>query len=420
MSRIVITSFGSYGDVNPYLGLALALRARGHEPVLATSPFYRAYVEAEGIAFRSVGPDVNPNDRELLARVMDVHRGTEFLVRDLLMPGLREAYNDLAAAAEDADLLITHPITFAGPILAQERGLRWASTVLAPISFFSPNDLPVVPPAPWLKSIEHIPLAADAFVYLTKAASRPWTKAVNTLRAELGLDRGEHPIFEGQHSPHLVLALFSKLLSAPQRDWPANVRITGAIPYNGPSAKQQLAPEIEDFLKAGPAPIVFTLGSAAVGVAGRFYEESAEAARRLGARAVLLVGSHEANRLAVAPSDDVLVVDHAPHASLMPRASVNVHQGGVGTLQQALRAARPMLVVPFAHDQPDNAYRVERLGVARILPPRRYTAGRAVDELEHLLGDVAYTQRASDVGAIVRAEDGATAACDAIEELLRR
>ena len=420
MSRIVITSFGSYGDVNPYLGLALATRVRGHDPVLATSPFYRDYVQAEGIAFRPVGPDLNPNDRDLLARVMDANRGTEFLVRDLLMPGLREAYDDLAIAVEGADLLITHPITFAGPILAQERGLRWASTVLSPISFFSPNDLPVVPPVPWLKSIERIPLAAEAFVYLAKSASRPWTKAVNALRAERGLARGEHPIFEGQHSPHLVLALFSKVLGAPQRDWPANVRITGAIPYNGPATSQQLAPEIEDFLKAGPAPIVFTLGSAAVGVAGRFYEESAEAARRLGARAVLLVGSHEANRLAVAPSADVLVVDHAPHASLMPRASVNVHQGGVGTLQQALRAARPMLVVPFAHDQPDNAYRVERLGVARTLSPRRYTAGRAVDELERLLGDVAYTQRASEVGAVVRAEDGATAACDAIEELLRR
>lgn len=420
MSRIVITSFGSYGDVNPYLGLALALRARGHEPVMATSPFYRDYVQAEGIAFRPIGPDINPNDRALLAKVMDANRGTEFLVRDLLMPGLREAYRDLAVAVEDADLLVTHPITFAGPILAQERGLRWASTVLSPISFFSPNDLPVVPPAPWLKGIERVPLAADAFVYLAKAASRPWTRAVDALRAERGLGRGEHPIFEGQHSPHLVLAMFSHVLGAPQRDWPANVRITGGIPYNGPAAARQLATELGAFLNAGPAPIVFTLGSAAVGVAGRFYEESAKTARRLGARAVLLVGSHEANRLAGAPSADVLVIDHAPHASLMPRASVNVHQGGVGTLHQALRAGRPMLVVPFAHDQPDNAYRAAQLGVARALAARRYSAERAHDALERLLGDVEYTQRAHDVGAVVRAEDGAGTACDAIEELLRR
>ncbi len=420
MSRIVITSFGSYGDVNPYLGLALALRDRGHEPVIATSPYYRAYVEAERVAFRPVGPDLDPNDRELLAKVVDPTHGSEYLVRDLLMPGLRTAYEDLGAAVEGADLLITHPITFAGPIIAQERRLPWASTVLAPLSFFSPGDLPVLPHAPWMKGLERIPLVAGTLVSVAKVVSRRWVKPVDALRAERGLPRGAHPIFEGQHSPHLVLALYSKVLGEPQRDWPANVRITGAIPYNGPAATQALPAPLEAFLQAGPAPIVFTLGSAAVGVAGRFYEESAEAARRLGARAVLLVGSHPQNRPAVAPSAEVLVIGHASHASLMPRASGIVHQGGAGTLHQALRAGRPMLVVPYAHDQPDNAYRAERLGVARTLAPSRYDAGRAVHELERLLASATYTQRAQEVGATVRAEDGAGAACDAIEALLRR
>lgn len=419
MSRIVITSFGSYGDINPYVGLALALRARGHDPVIATSPFYRAYVEREGIEFRTVGPDIDPNDRGLLAKVMDTTRGSELLVRDVLMPGLRTAYADLSAAVDGADLLITHPITFAGPIIAEERKLRWASTVLAPMSFFSPHDLPVFPQARWLKHLKRIPLVANALVFLAHVGSRPWVKPLDELRAERGLPRARHPVFEGQHSPHLVLALFSRVLGAPQRDWPANVRITGAIPYNGPAAKQTLSPTLERFLRAGTPPVVFTLGSAAVGVAGRFYEESAEAARRLGVRAVLLVGSHAENRLTGSSSDDILVVDHAPHATLMPRASVIVHQGGIGTLHQALRAGRPMLVVPFAHDQPDNACRAERLGVARTLAPNRYYATRATDEIERLLADVQYTQRARDVGETVRAEDGANVACDAIEELLR-
>jgi UDP:flavonoid glycosyltransferase YjiC (YdhE family) len=96
-----------------------------------------------------------------------------------------------------------------------------------------------------------------------------------------------------------------------------------------------------------------------------------------------------------------------------------VHHGGVGTTGLAMRSGRPMLVVPFAHDQPDNAARLTRLGVARTLDPRRYTPARAEAELRLLLDDPAYSQRATEVGGQVREEDGVRAACDALEGLLR-
>jgi UDP:flavonoid glycosyltransferase YjiC (YdhE family) len=111
-------------------------------------------------------------------------------------------------------------------------------------------------------------------------------------------------------------------------------------------------------------------------------------------------------------------VDAAPHAALFPRASLVVHQGGAGTLHHALRSGRPMLVVPFAHDQPDNAYRVERLGVARTIRADRYTAARVARDLRVLTGDDAWRVRAAAVAARVQAEDAVGAACDAVEEVL--
>jgi UDP:flavonoid glycosyltransferase YjiC (YdhE family) len=417
--RIVITTFGSYGDVYPYVGLALELRERGHRPVLAMPAYYRPVVEHEGLEFHAVRPDVDPGDRETIARIMDVRRGTEFLMKDLLMGSLRESYADLRDAARGADLLLTHPATFAGPIVAQHGRLPWVSSVLAPMSFFSVHDLPVFAPIPWAKGLERVPGAAALLVRMARVVTRGWSAPVYSLRRELGLPRGADPVYEGQHSPRLVLALFSRVLADPQPDWPPQVRVTGAIPYNGPNSRRPLSRELEAFLAAGPPPVVFTLGSSAVGAAGGFYRESVEAVRRLGVRAVLLVGPHAENRALGALPDGVHLEDFAPHAALFPRAAAVVHQGGAGTLQQALRAGRPTLVVPFAHDQFDNAHRVARLGVSRTLLPRRYRAGRVEKELRTLLEDPEYTARAGAVAERVRGEDGVGAACDAIEEVLR-
>jgi UDP:flavonoid glycosyltransferase YjiC (YdhE family) len=218
-------------------------------------------------------------------------------------------------------------------------------------------------------------------------------------------------MFEGLFSPRLTLALYSRVLGAPQPDWPSRVVTTGFVFYNGPDA---LSPELEEFLASGPAPVVFTLGTSAVGAAGRFYHESVAAAMRLGVRAVLLTGGLAQNRPDGEPSRDVLLVDRAPHQLLFPRASAIVHHGGVGTLGQALRSGRPMLVVPHGHDQPDNAYRVTKLGVARTLYPPRYRAARVARELARLLDDD-YRVRAESVAATVRSEGGADAAAEELE-----
>lgn len=416
--RIVISSFGSFGDVFPYIGLAIGLRERGYQPVMALPEYYRFAVEREHLEFHPVRPDIDPSDRETVRRIMDAMRGTEFIVKELILRSLRDTFEDLGRIAEGADLIITHPVTFAGPIVAASQSLPWISTVLAPMSFFSPHDLPVFPPAPWLKRFERVPGLARALVWSAKRATSSWSEPVYRLRRELGVPAGGDPIYEGQHSPILVLALFSGVLAEPLPDWPPNVRVTGAIPYNGPDAARPLPADLEEFLAAGPPPVVFTLGTSAVGAAGNFYGESIEAVRRLATRAVLLIGSHPENRPSAPIQDGVKLVEFAPHAALFPRASAIVHQGGAGTLHQALRSGRPTLVVPYSHDQPDNAHRVERLGVSRTLAPRRYVAERVERELRTILEESGYSARAEEVGRRVRAENAVAEACNAIEEVI--
>ena len=419
MARIVITSWGSYGDVNPYLGLSLALKRRGHSPVLAIPAYYRANVERAGIEHAPVGPDVEPSDTTIVARIMDARKGTEFLLRELLAPAVDRSYEQLRAAARGADLLVTHPVTFAGPVLAEATGIPWVSTVLAPASFMSERDPFVMPPAPWLKQVESVSRWPSVMLMrFAHRMTRAWMAPVDALRARLGLPRGRHPVFEGQHSPTLVLALFSRVLAKPQVDWPPNVRVAGHVFYDAGHG-ESLAPELARLLDDGEPPLVFTLGSSAVMAAGRFYEESVEAARRLARRAVFLAGSDRAAQLARSLPSGMLAVDQAPHSLLMPRAAVVVQQCGIGTLAQALRAGRPILAVPFAHDQPDNAWRATRLGVARTIPAQRYEARRAERELGCLLDDPACAARAQAVGDQVRQEDGAARACEAIDEVLR-
>ncbi|MHB1326588.1 MAG: glycosyltransferase [Gemmatimonadales bacterium] len=416
--RIVLTSFGSYGDVFPYLGLGLELRARGHFPVLAMPGYARDLVEGEGLEFHPVRPDGDLSDTATIARIMDPARGTEYLIRDIMATSLQDTEADLKPVLAGADLVVTHPISFAAVYLTQKAGLPWVSTVLAPISFFSRYDMPVAAVAPWTKRLEVVPGFARLFTGLGKAMARRWLRPVEARRRALGLPPGQNPLVEGQHSPHAVIALFSRLLADPKPDWPPSVSVTGAVEYNGPDAEQSLSPDLQQFLAAGPAPVVFTLGSAVVNAAGTFFTESLAAVDQLGVRAVMLVGAHDQNRPRGPIPETVHLEPYASHAALFPHASAIVHQGGIGTLHQALRSGRPTLIVPFSHDQPDNAFRVARLGNSRTLFPNRYRAARVARELSLLLNDTSHRDQAEAIGEQVRGERGAAAACDVIEAQL--
>jgi len=421
--RIVLSNIGTFGDINPLIALALELKRRGHVPVLALPAVYAPKILPLGLEFHAVRPDIDPSNSLLVEMVYDVKHGTETGLRQFLFPALRQTYDDLLNAAtnpERADLLLLGELNYAGPIVAEVTGIPWASYVLAPLSFFSAFDPPVLPMYPRLaRADKAVPGMGRAIQRLARFVSRKWPQPIYDLRRELGLSKGANPLFDAKHSPYLVLAMFSTLLGKEQKDWPKNSRITGFCFYDSDAGNAALPPNLEAFLAAGPPPVVFTLGSAAVLAAGKFYEYSAKAAIRLGIRAVLLIGSDQRNRPTQELPSSICVAEYAPYSALFSRAAMVVHQGGVGTVAQCLRAGMPMLIMPYSHDQPDNGRRMQRLKVARVIRRGNYTPFRVARRLKLMLSKPLFAKRAASVANLLAHEDGVHTACDALEELYR-
>ena len=416
--RIVFATFGSLGDLHPYVAVARELAHRGHRPLIATFEEYRENVEAAGIGFAPMRPGMAGfgDKAAMMEKLIDPWRGPEIMVREMFLPHLRESYEDLERACGGADLLVTHPLTFAGPLLAQKTGLAWASTALAPMTMFSAIDPPLFPAASWMLWARKLGVAPYRWVFgIPRAMVRRWEEPLRRFRAELGLPATDSIAqFEGQFSPRLHLALFSGRLAAPQPDWPVSTVVCGFPCYDGAPPGDRARAELETFLAAGSPPIVFGLGSSAVMVAGDFWRAAISAAERLGRRAVLLTGM-PSDGLGTVPAS-VKVFEYLPYSAVFPRAAAIVHQGGIGTLAQALAAGRPQLIVPVAFDQPDNARRTVALGVARSIPFGKATAATMARELAALLGEPGRISRARSVGETINREDGARAAAGALEK----
>ncbi len=423
MSRILLATIGSLGDLHPLIALGVELRRRGHTVRFCSSATYRSRIEALGFGFDPLHPDASPENEamaHLVKEIMDPRKGAERLLRKFIMPHLAATYADLLRAVTGhpaIDLLVSGELVYPAPLIAEKLGVRWASYTTAPMSFFSVHDPPVLPPFPKLAQVFRWlgPGVTRLGIQAIKLVTRKWSEPVRDLRAKLGLPPGRDPICEGKFSPQLVLALFSRVLADPQPDWPANTVITGFPFYDGEAERDPLPAELTQFLESGQPPIVFTLGSAAVLDPGRFYPESAEAARLLKKRAVLRVGR---NPPPAPLPEGVVAFGYVRFSELFPRAAAVVHQGGVGTTGQALRAACPMLIMPYNFDQPDNAARMVRLGTGRLISRKSYSAARAAQELKLLLDGSNYRRKATELGSVVRGEAGSSVACDALERLL--
>jgi len=423
MAHFALTTFGSLGDLHPYIAVGIGLRDRGHRVTIATSEVYRAKVEGEGLGFHAVRPDLPEmrGDPEFLARALHPRKGTEYIIRHLMMAWIEHSYRDLKDLAREADLLVGHPIAFATPIVAEELGKPWISVVLQPIAMLSAFDPPSVSGAPFLEWFRGFgPGFWRQFWMVARAVVNSWAGPVNQLRRRAGLREVANPLLDGMLSPFGTQAWFSEVLAQPQPDWPPKTLITGFPFYDRLAPGEGLSAELKDFLDAGAPPVVFTLGSSAVfdASAGDFFEESLSAVSRLGCRAVFLIGDEAQNRLSREVTG-VLTAPYAPYSELFPRAAAVVQSGGVGTTAQTLRAGVPMCVVPWSHDQPDNARRCVKLGVARVVPRSGYRASRVAQELERLLTDGSFREAAARVAAVIAREDGVARACDGLESAVR-
>ena len=420
MAKILLATFGSLGDLHPLLALAIELHRRGHEISINTLEVYRERIDLLGFTFFPMRPDVDPEkDRELAREIMDAKGGTEKLLREILLPNVGLMYEDLMNAVAGADVLISGEVVFPAASAVEKTKVKWITTSLAPASFLSPHDPFVPPTAQWLKHFRFLGAGFHRSIYaLVHRLVTSWLEPYKKFRREIGLSEDHDPIFKGKFSNLLHLAMFSKVLGKPQPDWHSPSLQTGFCFYDGQNDVGKMPAGLTEFLDAGDAPIVFTLGSAAVMDAGDFFEESAKAARILKRRAVLLYGIY--NQPPNGVSENIAAFDYAPYSLVFPKAACVVHQGGIGTTAQVLRAGVPQLIMPYSHDQPDNAARCERIGVGRTISRSKYRAETAAAQLRELLGNPGYKKNAVEAGKIVEAEHGTKMACDAVEDVLRR
>jgi UDP:flavonoid glycosyltransferase YjiC (YdhE family) len=399
MPRIVFATLGARGDVFPYLSVARELQKRGHKPVIATAESYRAEVEALGLTFQPVRPD-SPRGADI-RRAMHPISGGEWLFRRHLLPVLRESIEDLRPICVQAAILVTHTTTLAGPIVAalqQPRGLKWVSSAVSPLARFESD---VALPS-WPRAAD-FPALNRALLWLLKRQFGMYLKETQQIRAALGLSRGDNALWSDAHSPLLQLCLWDEKF-APVSE----VKLRRAVGFCTLEAESAPDSALSDWLQAGEPPVVFV--AASFSHSPSWERESERAAEIMGRRALLLgaASNHD--------SETVVRRTFASLSAISPRAAALVHAGGVGTLAQGLKFGVPMLLCPRAHDQPDNARRARRLGVARVLAPRHYRGERIACEIEALLGDDAARARLQEWRQ--RPQNGAQNAADALEALL--
>jgi UDP:flavonoid glycosyltransferase YjiC (YdhE family) len=414
----LLVPYGSAGDVYPFVALGLALRARGHRvrvltPSAAAPPAERAGLEVVRVERERVRTRPAAVDRACGLALRLVGRRWRKLARaSTLLPWLRPVCDAVARLYVPGRTVVAASSPALGARLAHDwLGVPLATVHLCPAMFRSAHRAPLLPPlalpAWWPPGARRAAYRlADALVF-----DRLLAGPVNAARAELGLAPVRRVLDRWRHSPQCVLGLFPDWFAPPQPDWPAHTHLTGFPLFDG-AALAGTPPGLEEYLDAGPPPVVFTPGTG-VKQAGRFLAESVAACRRLGCRGLLLTRLAEQVPAELPPG--VCHFAYAPLSRVLPRAAALVHHGGVGTLAQALAAGTPQLVVPRAHDQHDNAARLGELGVAATLRPRDYRAAAVVDALRRLLTEPAVAARCRDMAR--RPFGGVAEACRLLERL---
>jgi rhamnosyltransferase subunit B len=403
--RLLVSTFGSAGDVFPLLGLARALRGRGHEVTFATNPYFEELVRRHGLPFEPLGTVA-----EFRAVVQNPGLWKPRTGFRVVFEGQRTGFRQQYALHERLRRPgVTNLFGF-GALLAREKlGLPVVTVHLQPSVMWSdhaPPDFAGLAGPLWLRRLLYR-------VGITFFAQPTVARTINPWRAELGL--GPMPrVDRWWHSPDGVVGLFPDWFGPPQPDWPPNV-VTTDFPLWNDGSDAGLPADVAAFLDAGEPPLVFTPGSA--NMHGRaFFAAALDATARLGRRALFLTKFPEQLPAALPPG--VLHSAYVPLDVLLPRAAAFVHHGGVGSLSQALAAGVPQLVMPLAHDQFDNLARVRKLGVGDGLGVRRFTGRRVAAVLAQLLGSADVARACRDAAARLTARDGLTRAAAAVEARL--
>lgn len=410
---MLLPTLGSAGDVHPFIGLGLALQARGHRATVLTNPYFRATVEAQGLGFLPVGSLADVESALADPDLWHARRGFEVVARRVIVPSIETVYRYIESRA-DADTVVAASSISLGARIAQERlhvptaSIHLQPTVIRSLidsGMFGNVRISGAQPT-WLKRA--------LFRFIDWAAiDRILERPLNEFRATLALPPVRRVLARWIHSPECVIGFFPDWFAAPQADWPPRTHLVGFPLWDGGGAGA-VPGAVQEFLRAGPPPIVFTPGSAAA-QAQRFFAESIAAARRLNVRAMLV--TNFPRQLPHPLPRGVQAFGYVPFSDVLPQAAALAYHGGIGTLAQGIMAGIPQLAVPSAHDQFDNGWRIVQLGIGKSIARQRYRATGAAATLAELLEDASMRQRCRAYAGRMDAQGALRRACELIEAL---
>lgn len=417
--KFLLCTWGSSGDLYPFLSLGNELRRRGHAVAMAGFSYWEEKTREAGIRLLPMESPFNPADLEVHPDLFSQRNfgldSFKTLIRDFALPTFEPWTDQLLAQARDFDCMVAHGFALFAPIIAEKTGVRFASATLSPGAVPSDFSLPAGIPLQPFKG----KLGRHLNRWIWKAGQKMVRNFVdpeiNRLRSSHHLPTIQDTAFKSV-SPHLHLQLYSRYFAPPQPDWHPSLKQAGFCFWDE-SDSWSPPDDLSEFLGSKEKPVLFTLGTSAVLAPGHFYEEAVQAAKLGGYRAILLLG-RKTNRPTNLPSN-VFALDYAPHRWIMPRCSVVVHHCGMGTSSQALRAGVPSVLCPFAFDQPDNALRIEALGAGIRVSPKKRNARRILEAIERVTDNPRFRNAAQEIARKMESENGPSTAADHLEELAR-
>lgn len=405
--NITLLTYGSRGDVQPFIALAVGLQQAGHSPLLAAPGRFASLAAEYQIPFVALAGDPAEISKGLNDAGSNPYRMIAS-INDYVLSVAPQVLSQISEACAQADLIV-HGFLFTtgGHSLARKLGIPDISVQLFPM-FAPTGDYPNVA----------FPDLGRTWNYFTHwfATQVFWFGGNSGLGRVRRLLPDSFPKtltwpFRGPHPTPLLFACSPSVIP-PSTDWPAHIHVPGYFflddghPYQPPV-------ELVRFLEAGPAPICVSFGSMLNREAQRIDAIVRDAIAESGNRAVILTGW---NASISSSFDKFLYMDAAPHAWLFPQCKAVVHHGGAGTTGAGLRAGVPNIVIPHAADQPFWGRRVAALGAGPApISVNKLNASRLLTALA-TAEDPTIISVARAVGRRIRVEDGVGAAVRLIEQ----
>ena len=410
--KILLAALGSAGDVLPVLAIGAELRRGGHDVVFVANPWFEARIRSEGLEFVPMGSVEDYRRAVENPELWNPRKAFALVVRDGVAPAQAVVYD--AIAKSKPDVVAATSLCLGARTARDKLEIPLATLHLQPSivrSVEAPAFVPELPMPGWLPRavVRGLFRIADAFV-VDPALAPP----VNAHRRSLGLPPVTRPLDGWIHSPDLVLGLFPEWFAPIPADWPKVFEASGFVAHD--EGAEPLDPHVEAFLAKGSAPVVVTPGSA--NAHGReFLDATVAACVALGRRALLLTPHEEQ-----VPHPRPPGIAHAawvPLGAVLAKAAAFVHHGGIGSTARGFASGVPQLMMPMAHDQPDNAVRAQRLGVAAWIPPRRWTTATVAPALDRLLGDPDVARACREIAPRVGFDASRRAAANTIVRIAR-